>query len=691
MWAGELCFRGPLQGQACVSDADCAGNFCGVPEGLSAAGPNRRACPLSTVCVAGDPAKLGSICTVDANCSSSDRADGDCSANPVQTTRTRICNDDGSAGQMCDWSSPSFLGASVAGSFEGIECKGPITCGNGTLDAGELCDDGNKNNTDTCTNECRLNVCGDGYVQAGIEACDAGSQNGVMCRSSYGSTCNYCSNSCQFVATSGAYCGDGVRNGGEYCDQADIPYVFISNTGDIFSTCEPSQAGNSFRDTASGITYVCARVGMCNGGANNGAYCSPTAGTSFVNCAIGGGVCEFGSCDASCSLACPTSTSPALMRMSTNTSGSATSTSVELASYTTLLEGRETLIVPTAASLIIPACRVATTPVADIDFLFDDGNAKIAIVMDRTFESSRKSPPRLTAQKTIAERIVNYVFDDEDLDAKVALYSYPYTGGAGTVSRDTALLCPPGAPEAECDGFFGKEAQTGILTKINSYTAAPASAGYGNMNAGLASAWQGLNTNWNGEKRVIVLLSYGEHASGQGPDNAIPPGFPSELMPNTGTLIQSIRNDGVYVYTVSVQPNSGLARLSHTVGSPQLNMISWSSGFEGAGTGLDPNTGIDFAYNVVRTADPAPLASGIEDMVTRLLASVRFSFIIDGVLSNGIVREGNGVELPWPSGFRCDEDRAQSVPFRLYFEDKDEQDNPGHVTIQNVKFNICTP
>ncbi len=38
----------------------------------------------------------------------------------------------------------------------------PSPCGNGTLDEGEECDDGNKDDNDACRNDCLLNRCGDG-------------------------------------------------------------------------------------------------------------------------------------------------------------------------------------------------------------------------------------------------------------------------------------------------------------------------------------------------------------------------------------------------------------------------------------------------------------------------------------------------------------------------------------------------
>ena len=48
------------------------------------------------------------------------------------------------------------------------------SCGDGTVDPGEACDDGNVIDEDDCTVTCALARCGDGFVQAGIEECDDG-------------------------------------------------------------------------------------------------------------------------------------------------------------------------------------------------------------------------------------------------------------------------------------------------------------------------------------------------------------------------------------------------------------------------------------------------------------------------------------------------------------------------------------
>lgn len=51
---------------------------------------------------------------------------------------------------------------------------GSSSCGDGRVDAGEECDDGNNDDADACTASCTTARCGDGVVQLGVEACDDG-------------------------------------------------------------------------------------------------------------------------------------------------------------------------------------------------------------------------------------------------------------------------------------------------------------------------------------------------------------------------------------------------------------------------------------------------------------------------------------------------------------------------------------
>jgi len=45
-------------------------------------------------------------------------------------------------------------------------------CGNGIIETGEDCDDGNTDETDDCLNDCSDASCGDGHVHTGVEECD---------------------------------------------------------------------------------------------------------------------------------------------------------------------------------------------------------------------------------------------------------------------------------------------------------------------------------------------------------------------------------------------------------------------------------------------------------------------------------------------------------------------------------------
>ena len=63
-------------------------------------------------------------------------------------------------------------------------------------------------------------ICGDGNLDDG-EECDDGENNGVECIPEYGSSCIYCSLTCENVELDGPYCGDEIKNGDEECDNTD--------------------------------------------------------------------------------------------------------------------------------------------------------------------------------------------------------------------------------------------------------------------------------------------------------------------------------------------------------------------------------------------------------------------------------------------------------------------------------------
>jgi len=89
-------------------------------------------------------------------------------------------------------------------------------CGNGVVDGGEECDDGNLIDQDSCLATCQLNVCGDTFRNAGVEECDGAdfggrdctfygfaNQNGLTCSSTCTIDTSGCSGTPQPTATPG--------------------------------------------------------------------------------------------------------------------------------------------------------------------------------------------------------------------------------------------------------------------------------------------------------------------------------------------------------------------------------------------------------------------------------------------------------------------------------------------------------
>ena len=106
------------------------------------------------------------------------------------------------------------------------DCTFPAKCGDGTVQADEECDDGNQDNADACTNSCKDASCGDGIVQAGVEACDEAGESAD------------CNDDCTF-----SECGDGVLNmfDGEECDDGNT-----DNTDACTDACDSAMCGDSY-------------------------------------------------------------------------------------------------------------------------------------------------------------------------------------------------------------------------------------------------------------------------------------------------------------------------------------------------------------------------------------------------------------------------------------------------------------
>ncbi|MBN2016056.1 DUF4215 domain-containing protein [Candidatus Dojkabacteria bacterium] len=173
-------------------------------------------------------------------------------------------------------------------------------CGNGTVDPGEECDDGNSNNYDGCRNNCTLPYCGDGIIDPG-ETCDDGNSNNN----------DGCRNDCTLPN-----CGDGILDANEECDPPGDSDLCSSGTCDQDCTCTPPPScGDNKVDIGEecdppGNTFQCT-YGVCE----NNCTCpsSPSCGNGVLElgeqCDPPGtsNQCESGVCSGNCTCTPPPS------------------------------------------------------------------------------------------------------------------------------------------------------------------------------------------------------------------------------------------------------------------------------------------------------------------------------------------------------------------------------------------------
>ena len=114
-------------------------------------------------------------------------------------------------------------------------------CGDGVKDPGEDCDDGDVDNTDYCLMSCTLAVCGDAFVQAGLEQCDDGNSSDE----------DSCIGGCYLASCGDGHtyagveeCDDGNKQDGDGCD-ADCKLVDSTCGNGTIEGDEPCDDGNT--------------------------------------------------------------------------------------------------------------------------------------------------------------------------------------------------------------------------------------------------------------------------------------------------------------------------------------------------------------------------------------------------------------------------------------------------------------
>ncbi len=101
----------------------------------------------------------------------------------------------------------AVVSAEIRSALATASCLAPVgDCGNGVLETGEQCDDGNTLSGDGCSASCRLEVCGNRILDPGEQCDDGNTVSG-----------DGCSATCQREPR----CGDGVVDPGEQCDDGN--------------------------------------------------------------------------------------------------------------------------------------------------------------------------------------------------------------------------------------------------------------------------------------------------------------------------------------------------------------------------------------------------------------------------------------------------------------------------------------
>jgi len=226
----------------------------------------------------------------------------DCPSGPLgQCHRARcgdgIDNTNGAQSEECDCGDGENMtqpptGCSTFNSRNpGATCRPDCTkagCGDGVVDQGEECDDGDRNsneNPDACRLDCTLPRCGDGVVDS-AEECDDGDQNSDT-------TPDACRTDCQLP-----FCGDHVidRLHGEECDDGTALNSNTTPGACRADDCILPYCGDGVTDDASGYHETCDDGNQQAGDGCNEFCQSETCGNGVVD-AQAGETCDDGNHD----------------------------------------------------------------------------------------------------------------------------------------------------------------------------------------------------------------------------------------------------------------------------------------------------------------------------------------------------------------------------------------------------------
>ncbi len=624
--------------KACKTNTDCgAGDAC-------------TSCSSSRVCEKGDANKIGKRCSQSADCG----PDGICSAQTYPLGVMKSCIGSGLAG-ACHFEA----------SWSTCQALTLPRCGDGKTEGTEACDDGSANGDNKrCTSECRLNVCGDGKVFTGIEACDRGDathgdQNGKECSATYGSTCSYCTNKCEYQTKSGAFCGDGIVNGTEQCDgnhdNVHVLFSCIKQEAGAWKRRGSCPENGADTDCASG--EQCKKTGICNGGAINGAVC-----ISDAECG-GGGACIFPTCAADCGSSCPYVYQKVPVKVQPKGANQTPKDAVTLFSSDS---GHQ----PDGGLLLVPACTAGAQLTADID---DSSLVRPAVdivfvtdlsgSMGLYVGSSDPAPlneQRLTyVKQSLSSAIGDLFAGAHSVKLRIGLVSF----------KDSHVLIdtpptnsnPPQCLENMCDA----NAQQFLVDTVNSYTVRGDTPTLLGMTKGIEilKATSPPNT-----QKILVLLTDGAPNGGTNEVEAV------------HTLIT--QNSGIKFFSAAIASDVQLRGQTAHMSSDTCGNL-WTDPQD-----CKPTDRVAYAYAAQDAAGISLMYRAITNTV--LGTTISYATLLNGapVFSSGSVRAGKQVSLPFPGGFTC-LSQPFTVPFATTFAGNDRDGNPGTINFSNFNFTYC--
>lgn len=166
------------------------------------------------------------------------------------------------------------------------------TCGDGVVQPPEQCDDGNPVDTDGCLKTCVRATCGDGFVRAGVEECDPGVPGGDPgCKD--GCTRHRCGDGA--VGPDGQ-CDDGNAVGGDGCSAAcrvEAGFCCIAAVGCVESGAHPDAAAAGTTAGAAPARNVCLE---CRPGSSQTAWTAVAGSCDDGVFCNGADTCQGGAC-----------------------------------------------------------------------------------------------------------------------------------------------------------------------------------------------------------------------------------------------------------------------------------------------------------------------------------------------------------------------------------------------------------